>query len=154
MLREARITLRVHPMFGEVVDVLGAFGPDAVWIETAAGRVMIVPAGWTDLRPSAASERSAMLAIASLMQLAAWVEARRVRARPRTRGLDNDRRRKLVSESDGTRRAEAAIAEAHRGADGGRPANGRRVGGTAAVVEQARSARGRGRGDRDRGAGR
>ena len=39
----AIITLKVHPLFGQTVRIRSRHGPAALWVETAGGRVAIVP---------------------------------------------------------------------------------------------------------------
>ena len=76
----AKITLPVHPRFGEEVAVQWSYGARAVRIETDQHLRLIVPLAWTDLAPRLlAAEhngRPLHLLPEGLLELAAWVEAR------------------------------------------------------------------------------
>lgn len=77
----AIITLKVHPLFGQTVRIRSRHGPAALWVETAGGRVAIVPRSWTDRGDNAipleVDGRAVRLAPEALRALAAWVDDRR-----------------------------------------------------------------------------
>jgi len=76
----ARITLAVHPRFGEEVAVQWSYGARAVLVETNQHLRLIVPLAWTDLKPRLLPAehrgRPVYLLSEALLQLAAWVQAR------------------------------------------------------------------------------
>ena len=76
----AKITLPVHPRFGEEVAVQWSYGARAVRIETDQQLRLIVPLAWTDLKPRLLPAehigRPVHLLSEALLELAAWVVAR------------------------------------------------------------------------------
>lgn len=109
---EERITLRVHPYFGQPIFILRR-GSEAVWVELQDGRCTILPVEWTSLhprpRPLKHRGRSVRLAPESLQALSRWVTAR----------LEGEATagRKLTGEGEKTREPlnEGADARVHAG---------------------------------------
>jgi hypothetical protein len=143
-----------HPQLGEKIRVIATFGPDMIQAELADGRVRFLPLGWTSLSPPTVSEidgKPIRFALESLQLLASWVGSRLAESATKRQKLDHFNKCPQKVDPDGTSRTPAAgIAE--RGNRGGARADdtaNRKA--TAAVVEQARSSRGRSRvGDRRR----
>lgn len=79
----ARITLAIHPWFGEEVAVRRMHGVDAVVIERAGGEQRIVPVQWTDLDPREppveVEGRPVRLPLTGALELGAWIAARKTR---------------------------------------------------------------------------
>lgn len=74
------MTLRVHPLHGQTVEISRNHGPAAVWAETQDGRLTILPMAWLDTVRRVTPDcepGAAKLAIEALAQLARWVEARK-----------------------------------------------------------------------------
>jgi hypothetical protein len=119
----AKVTLAVHPRFGEEVAV-SPHGRHSVWAETPDGRHSLLPLRWTTLHPRAEplskDGRAVRLAPESLRELSAWVVARTFAAR----SCDG---KKLASESG----------KREKVGDGEDSAGG--IGSTTTVVGQARS---------------
>lgn len=88
-MRSARVTLAVHPLFGQELAVRSAHGPDGVRVETADGKLRLLPLAWTSLRPRgeplAHEGQLVRLAPEALLELAAWVKARGTRPEPSAR---------------------------------------------------------------------
>jgi hypothetical protein len=84
-----RITLAVHPRYGEEAQVLRGYGPDAVWLEWQDGQITIVPKSWTSLvpRPGPLRVRGRPVRLSPdvAKTLALWVEARRLERRAPSR---------------------------------------------------------------------
>jgi hypothetical protein len=77
----ARITLPIHPRFGEEVVVQRSHGAGIVLVETQPAGHLMLPLEWTDLQPPAHlaavySGRTVHFAPEALRELAAWIEAR------------------------------------------------------------------------------
>ena len=82
-----KVTLAVHPRFGEELAVRRTYGRSAVWVETPEERLFEVPRAWTTLcpraAPLAAQGRPVRLAPDALRELAGWVAARTADAEAR-----------------------------------------------------------------------
>jgi len=74
------VTLRVHPRYGEELEVVSSWGRRAVAAEAEDGRRLLLPVEWTSLHPRAEplewEGRPVRLAPAALRSLAAWVGGR------------------------------------------------------------------------------
>jgi len=79
-LRNARVTLEVHPLFGQELGVRSSYGTNGVWAETADGKRRLLPLAWTSLRPRREplelEGQAVRLAPNALLELAGWVAAR------------------------------------------------------------------------------
>jgi hypothetical protein len=75
-----RITLQVHPRFGEEIAVIRVCGRNGVLVEFGEGESAVLPARWTSLvprEPPLTNEgRAVRLAPDAARTLAAWVRAR------------------------------------------------------------------------------
>lgn len=76
-----KITLPIHPKFGEEVVIRRSHGAGIVLVQTPGGAHHMVPLEWTDLNPAALvtsvhSGRTVHLAPEALRELAAWIGAR------------------------------------------------------------------------------
>jgi hypothetical protein len=150
----AKITLAIHPGFGEEVVVRRCHGAGRVLVETKAGQHFLLPIEWTDLKPPALVAavhvgRTVHLAPGALEQLASWVEAR---AQMGCKEVGHFDKRGENSDPDGKHRLSDALTagELRPGSTAGGRQQRHRP--TAAVVEQARSPDAAGR--RDDGEGR
>ena len=142
----ATITLPVHPRYGEKINVVRAFGTDALEVETVDGCTRLMPVRWTSLRqpnPLELLEEPPRLAREPLRKLANWVASRAADCEK----LDHFNKRTDKVALDGAVR-EGTPATIAAGGRGGRAAGGRRSRGVAStVVEQAGAPRA-GRGER------
>ncbi len=82
-----KVTLAIHPRFGEELPVRQTYGRSAVWVETPEERLIKLPRAWTTLFPRTdpltAQGRPVRLAPDALRELAAWVAARTADAEAR-----------------------------------------------------------------------
>jgi hypothetical protein len=76
----AKITLAIHPRFGEEVTVQWTYGARAVRVETDQNRRFIMPTVWTDLKPRPSWGEHAGIVVHldpwALHELAGWIEVR------------------------------------------------------------------------------
>ena len=148
----ATITLPVHPQCGEKVNVLGSFGSDMVQVELTDGRLRLMPVSWTSLHPPRTAEacgKRPLFELEALRTLANWVSARAKPGAPDCRKLDHFDKSQENVVPDGARR-EAPVGTTTVGGPGrGRASNTGKHRATAAVVEQTRPSRPRGRSRRD-----
>ena len=131
------MTLAVHPLFGQDLAIRSVHGQDGVRVETADGKLRLLPVAWTSLRPHGEplehKGQAVLLAPEALIELTAWVKARR--ARPEPGGGEGKKFAPRIDRGDNA-------------ADGENSARGSVS--TAAVVGQARSHTARRRGERGR----
>jgi hypothetical protein len=139
----AKITLPIHPRFGEEVVIRRCHGVGIVLVETQGGaQHLLLPLEWTDLKAPAHfatvhSEQNVHLAPQALRELAAWIEAQGAEKESKEVGHfdkwgessdpDGERRPSDGSKAGKPRRSAAADGREQRH----QPA--------AALVEQARS---------------
>lgn len=138
----ARITLAIHPSFGEEVVVCRSHGAGVVLVQASDGRHFMLPTGWTDLKPPALvaavhKGQAVHLAPDALLELAAWIEAR---------GADEDCKEVGHFDKRGESRGPDGQQRPSDGLTSGKPqrsattnGRGRRRRPAAALVEQARS---------------
>jgi hypothetical protein len=74
------VTLAIHPLCGEELTVIAAYGRSAVQAETAEGKLRLLSLAWTSLQPRpnplAFEGHVVRLAPDALHALASWVAAR------------------------------------------------------------------------------
>ena len=151
----SRVTLRVHPLFDQPIEISRSYGPDAVWASTSDGRLTILPVAWTDRVPKldvpTVCGKEVRLAPDSLAQLARWVAAKIIGATDRRcKRLDSEIAGELPLNGDGADGREASLGKAERATRDGRTNDGGGGAGPAAVVEQAGAPGARRRSDRAR----
>jgi hypothetical protein len=144
-----KVTLAVHPRFGEELPVRRTYGRYAVWVETPEERLLRVPLAWTTLRPRAdplaVEGRTVRLAPEALRELAAWVATRTTDAEAHERKdgqevghfdkhMENSDPDGALSDEPAGRHAEDGVADAR---DGERASSATGRDSAAAVVGQA-----------------
>jgi hypothetical protein len=137
-----KITLPIHPRFGEEVVIRRSHGAGIVLVETQEGGHLMVPLEWTELKPPALpaavhSARTVHLAPEPLRELAAWIGARE--AEKSSEEVGHFDKRGENRDPDGEQRPSDAFAagkpQRSAAADRGEQRRQR----AAALVEQARS---------------
>jgi hypothetical protein len=123
------VTLAVHPLCGQVLHVRSKYGSNALGVELSSGEERLIPNQWTDLHPRGdplkIHEQAVLLDPDALRELSVWVATRRASLAERLCVADNEQHGKTQA----------------------RPG-----GGSAPMVEQARSSSADGRSQRRKGA--
>lgn len=50
-LHSVTVTLEIHPLYGQELEVVRSYGADGVWVELSSGERRLLPVRWTSLRP-------------------------------------------------------------------------------------------------------
>jgi hypothetical protein len=111
-------------MVGQELAVRSSYGPDIVQAETGEGELRLLPLAWTSLRPRRAPldhlGQAVRLDPEALLELAAWVEARKGRSASAGSGKlapEIGAGENRIQDVQGTRRgadsADALVGQAH-----------------------------------------